>query len=199
MSDTTATWTPTPITSLETVTGQVRTVTVTPTVPPTSGSSTGITKTNSGGLSLSAAVGLTVGLVVLAAILVSLAYFCWQRRQKEKEREYNDASGHRIVGGMAPSRTMSESSRYVLNTDGRQVVESWEGDDDLVGSRRSRLMATVDPRLDPFAKVYQRAGDSKSRESFNTIRDDQDYSRRINQAGPILRATNPDPDTALDR
>lgn len=103
------------------------------------------------------------------------------------------------VGGVVPSRTMSESSRYVLNTDGRQVVESWEGENDQVGTRRSRLMATVDPRLDPFAKVYQRAGDSKSRESVNTIRDDHDYSRRINQQGPILRATNPDPDTTLER
>merc|ERR1712000_707784 len=33
-SSTSSTWTPTPVTSLETITGQVRTVTVTPTVPP---------------------------------------------------------------------------------------------------------------------------------------------------------------------
>jgi len=85
---------------------------------------------------------------------------------------------------------MSENSRYVLGTDGRQVVETWEPGD-APGSRRSRLMP-VDPRLDPFASVYQRNGDNKSRESVNTIRDDHDYSRRVVHQGPILRATNPD-------
>jgi len=84
---------------------------------------------------------------------------------------------------------MSENSRYVLGTDGRQVVETWEPGD-APGSRRSRLMP-VDPRLDPFAPVYQR-GENKSRESVNTIRDDHDYSRRVVHQGPILRATNPD-------
>jgi len=85
---------------------------------------------------------------------------------------------------------MSENSRFVLGTDGRQVVESWEAGD-VPGSRKSRLMP-VDPRLDPFAAVYQR-GDNKSRESINTIRDDHDYSRRVvAHPGPILRATNPD-------
>jgi cell wall integrity and stress response component len=85
---------------------------------------------------------------------------------------------------------MSENSRYVLGTDGRQVVEAWEPAD-TPGSRRSRLMP-VDQRLDPFAPLYQRGDGSKSRESINTIRDDQDYSRRVHQTGPILRATNPD-------
>jgi cell wall integrity and stress response component len=85
---------------------------------------------------------------------------------------------------------MSENSRYVLGTNGRDVVETWEPDQDPPGSRKSRLMP-VDPRLDPFAPVYQR-GENKSRESVNTLRDDHDYSRRVHQQGPILRATNPD-------
>jgi cell wall integrity and stress response component len=50
----------------------------------------------------------------------------------------------------------------------------------------------VDPRLDPFAPVYQRGEGNVSRESVNTLRDDHDYSRRVHQKGPILRATNPD-------
>jgi cell wall integrity and stress response component len=86
---------------------------------------------------------------------------------------------------------MSETSRYMLGTDGRQVVEGWERDDEVAGSRRSRLIP-VDPRLDPFAPVYQRGDGSKSRESVATIRDDHDYSRRVHQGRPILRATNPD-------
>lgn len=76
----------------------------------------------------------------------------------------------------------------MLNTDGRQVVESYE--QDAPGSRRSRLIP-VDPRLNPLAPLYQR-GENKSRESVNTINDHQDYSRRVHQQGPILRAVNPD-------
>jgi cell wall integrity and stress response component len=115
-----------------------------------------------------------------------------ERLQKEAEAFTDGSRGSSAgVGGPIPSRTMSENSRYVLGTDGRQVVETWEPDSrDAPGSRKSRLMP-VDPRLDPFAPVYQR-GENKSRESVNTMRDDHDYSRRVHQQAPILRATNPD-------
>jgi len=186
-------WTPTPVVSLETVTGQVRTVTITPTVPPNSQSGLGVKKSSSGGLGTGGAVGLTIGLVALVAIVCATIYFCIRKRRREREaEEYNNVSRRGSsagLGGPVPSRTMSENSRYVLGTDGRQVVETWEAGD-APGSRRSRLMP-VDPRLDPFAPVYQR-GDNKSRESVNTIRDDHDYSRRVVHQGPILRATNPD-------
>ncbi|TAQ83451.1 hypothetical protein B7494_g8228 [Chlorociboria aeruginascens] len=187
-----STWTPTPIISLETVTGQVRTVTVTPTIPPNQSQSlTGVAKKSSGGLGTGGAVGLTIGLVALVAIISGIIYFCFRKRRQEKTEDYNNVSRRGSsagLGGPVPTRTMSENSRYVLGTDGRQVVETWEPD--APGSRRSRLMP-VDPRLDPFAPVYQR-GENKSRESVNTLRDDHDYSRRVHQQGPILRATNPD-------
>jgi len=177
---------------------QVRTVTVTPTTPPDSLNITGAAtkKSSSSGLSTGGAVGLTVGLVALVALICSIIYFCIRKRRKEKARAAADDINSRRgssagLGGHIPSRTMSENSRYVLGTDGRQVVETWEPETrDAPGSRRSRLMP-VDPRLDPFAPVYQR-GENKSRESVNTIRDDHDYSRRVHQQGPILRATNPD-------
>jgi cell wall integrity and stress response component len=197
-SSSSSTWTPTPVVSLETITGQVRTVTVTPTTPPDSLNITGAAtkKSSSSGLSTGGAVGLTVGLVALVALICSIIYFCIRKRRKEKARAAADDINSRRgssagLGGHIPSRTMSENSRYVLGTDGRQVVETWEPETrDAPGSRRSRLMP-VDPRLDPFAPVYQR-GENKSRESVNTIRDDHDYSRRVHQQGPILRATNPD-------
>lgn len=148
----------------------------------------------SGGLGTGGAVGLTIGLVALVAIVCSIIYYCWRRRQQVREEELAGGASRRGssagLGGPIPSRTMSENSRYVLGTDGRQVVEAWEPAD-TPGSRRSRLMP-VDQRLDPFAPLYQRGDGSKSRESINTIRDDQDYSRRVHQTGPILRATNPD-------
>jgi cell wall integrity and stress response component len=195
-SDTSSTWTPTPIISLETITGQVRTVTVTPTAPPNSQSNSTVSKSKSGGLSTGGAVGLTVGLVALVAIIAGIAFFCIRKRRQEKAEAYNAVNSRREsmagLGGPIPSRTMSENSRYVLGTDGRRVVETWEPEIRTPGSRNSQ-MVPVDPRLDPFAPVYQR-GENKSRESFNTIRDDHDYSRRVHQQGPILRAMNPDPD-----
>ena len=58
------------------------------------------------------------------------------------------------------------------------------------GNRGSRLMP-ADPRMDPYSEgLYVR---TKSHESVNTLRDEQDYSRRLNQPR-VLRATNPDPD-----
>ncbi|QSZ32206.1 hypothetical protein DSL72_001778 [Monilinia vaccinii-corymbosi] len=193
-----STWTPTPIVSLETITGQVRTVTVTPTSPPSSESNKPSGSKNSGGLTTGGAVGLTIGLVALMAIIAGIIFFCVRKRRQQKAEEYNSVNSRREslagvgVGGPIPSRTMSENSRYVLGTDGRRVVETWEPELRTPASRKSQLMP-VDPRLDPFASVYQR-GDNKSRESINTIRDDHDYSRRVHQQGPILRAVNPDPD-----
>ncbi|KAF5868154.1 putative er membrane protein [Botrytis fragariae] len=195
---TSSTWTPTPVISLETITGQVRTVTVTPTAPPNSSSDSSVSEGN-GGLTTGAAVGLTIGLVALIAIIAGVTYFCIRKRRQEKAERYAAVNSRREslagvvgVGGPIPSRTMSENSRFVLGTDGKRVVETWEPELHTPGSRRSQLMP-VDPRLDPFAPVYQR-GDNKSRESINTIRDDHDYSRRVHQQGPILRAVNPDPD-----
>ncbi|KAH6698094.1 hypothetical protein BKA61DRAFT_497467 [Leptodontidium sp. MPI-SDFR-AT-0119] len=185
-STTSSTWVPTPVTTLETVTGQVRTVTLMPTVPPNSQNVNELSRQDGGGgggLGTGGAVGLTIGLVALVAIV------CGKQHQAGK---YNNVWRECVtgLGGPVPSRTMSKNSRYVLGTDGRQVVETWENDNrETPSSRRSRLIP-VDPRLDPFAPIYQR-GENKSRESVNTLRDDHDYSRRVHGQGPILRATNP--------
>lgn len=133
---------------------------------------------------------MTVGLVALVAIVAGIAYFCMKKRRKQKEVEYVDTSRESIsvAGGPIPSRSMSENSRYVLGTDGRQVVERWEPEEQG-GQRKSRLIP-VDQRLDPFSPVYTH-NMNKSHESVNTIRDDHDYSRRV-ASKPVLRATNPD-------
>lgn len=58
------------------------------------------------------------------------------------------------------------------------------------GNRGSRLLP-ADPRMDPYSNgLYVQR---KSRESVHTLRDEQDYSRRVHQPR-VLRATNPDPD-----
>lgn len=48
----------------------------------------------------------------------------------------------------------------------------------------------IDPRMDPFKQGLYIRG---SHESLNTLRDDHDYSRRI-QPPKVLRAVNPDPE-----
>lgn len=187
------TWVPTPITSVETITGQVRTLTITPTSPPTAVDNSNTSEqTSSHGLNTGQAVGLTIGLVALVAVISSIIFICIRkRRQPATGGQFDEIIRGYDSSGPSPKRAMSESSRYMLGTDGRQVVEGWEPDDEISGSRRSRLMP-VDPRLDPFSPVYQRGDGSRSRESFATIRDDHDYSRRVHQNHPILRATNPD-------
>lgn len=168
----------------------IKTVTYTPTAPPTS-SPTNESKSSSNKLGTGGTVGLSIGLVALAGIIGALIFFFLRRRRQQEEEKGPSRGGSSAgMGGQIPSRTMSENSRYVLGTDGRQVVETWEPSD-TPGSRRSRLVP-VDPRLDPFAPVYQRGDGNVSRESINTLRDDHDYSRRVHQKGPILRATNPD-------
>jgi cell wall integrity and stress response component len=187
------TWVPTPITSVETVTGQVRTVTTTPTSPPTAGDNSGAFEQMGGhGLHTGQVVGLTIGLVALVAIIGGILFFCVRkRRQSVAGDQFDDVVRGESPFGQLPKRTMSETSRYMLGTDGRQVVEGWEPETEVAGSRRSRLIP-VDPRLDPFAPVYRRGDGSKSQESVATIRDDHDYSRRFHNGRPILRATNPD-------
>ncbi|CAG8971236.1 hypothetical protein HYALB_00001400 [Hymenoscyphus albidus] len=195
------TWTPTPIISLETVTGQVRTVTVTPTAPPNSLQNAGnrvprpSMNGSQGGLSTGGAVGLTIGLIVLFGTVAAMIWYYMRKKKQERTEEdgYNNmsrtASFTGVLGGPTPSRTMSENSRYILGTNGREVIEAWEHDPP--GSRKSGPLRPVDQRLDPFAPPYQ-LGDNRSRDSVNTIRDDHDYSRRVQPIRPILRVNNPD-------
>lgn len=179
------------------------TVTITPTSPPGSEATESLTAnqhSGGGGGSLNGgqAAGLAIGLLAFAAIVGGIGYFCWRKRKQNKaQSEYGGISrrGSTLVSGGAqpPSRTMSENSRYVLATDGRAVYPAWENDDNQAGSRSSRLVP-IDPRLDPYAGIYQQGAGRQSHDSVNTIHDGRDYSRRVaNPKAPVLRAMNPDP------
>lgn len=69
-----------------------------------------------------------------------------------------------------------------------QPSQAWDS-----ARRRSHLMP-VDPRLDPFATGIYATDPNKSRESFNSLQDNHDYSRRVHEPSRVLRAMNPDPD-----
>ncbi|KAH8590096.1 hypothetical protein B0O99DRAFT_655140 [Bisporella sp. PMI_857] len=200
-SDDDSTWTPTTFLSLETVTGQVRTVTVIPTGPANANSKTTIESSkNKEGLSSGAAAGIAIAVIaIVGAIVGVIVWFCLRKRRQEKEEnekleeerraeESQRSSSSGLKSGTANgiTRSMSENSRFVLGSNGKMVVGAFEPEE--VGTASSRLsthgLKPVDPRLDPFGAAYA----NQSRESVNTINDAHDYSRKI------LRTTNPDPD-----
>lgn len=67
-----------------------------------------------------------------------------------------------------------------------------EEDMNYASPGRRLSMKPMDPRLDfkQTLGLYRAA----SHDSINTIRDDQDYSRRVHDAPRIMRVTNPDPE-----
>jgi cell wall integrity and stress response component len=182
--------------SLETITGQVKTVTVTPTAPPSDAETTTAKNSKSGsGLSTGAIVGITIASILGGgAVLILLIWACLARRRRNQTPspslltdEGKSSNEGRSTSG--PSRTMSGNSRFVLETNGEKVVQSFV--EDGPSNRRGSQMLPVDPRLDPFNKLYQKG--NMSRDSIATIRDEHDYSRKITPTGGrVLRAMNPD-------
>ncbi|KAK1771704.1 hypothetical protein QBC33DRAFT_163646 [Phialemonium atrogriseum] len=188
---------PSPTVSTVTADGTVRTVTVTPTAGGNSPSSATSSSSSKKGLSTGAAVGIAIGVIgvfaAIAAIVVCLFIKRRRQRQAEEQGEFDAPSQRGSSSGMMGTPKTGEMSenRFAGGSDGRTMAESWENS--AQGRRRSTLMP-VDPRMDPFNKnIYNRA-ENKSHESVNTLRDDQDYSRRVHNPSRVLRATNPDPD-----
>ncbi|OLN97528.1 Cell wall integrity and stress response component 4 [Colletotrichum chlorophyti] len=177
-----------PGTTVQTVTadGTVRTIFITPTATGTEGA-TGASEvrpsdTASGnGPSTGAVVGIVVGVIAAVVALAGLGLFLFfrRRRQRQVENDKYDEPSHR--GSSAGMTSSPRNPEMVVTVDGGR----W---DDASEQRRSRLIAH-DPRLDPVHRnMFIR---NKSAESINTLRDDQDYSRKVHQ--PVLRAVNPDP------
>lgn len=127
-------------------------------------------------------VGIVVGVIVaVIAVAAGLLFFFLRRRRQQSEQQayQNDPSIRGSSSGMMgsqPAMAMMGGSPGSQNS----------------GSHRNSTL-NVDPRMDPFKQgLYVRSG---SRESINSLRDDHDYSRRI-QHPKVLRATNPDPEFA---
>ncbi|GJN80384.1 hypothetical protein PLIIFM63780_003910 [Purpureocillium lilacinum] len=174
--------TPAPTTSMvQTVTagGTIKTVTIVPTATGGTGGDASNERTGStvqrSGLSTGAVVGIVVGVILAVIAVGGIALFFWLRRRRQNRDDYQDD----------PSVRGSSSGM----TDGRPEMSGAPGSPGSAGNRSSMLQ--VDPRMDPFKQgLYARNG---SHESVNTLRDDHDYSRRIQQP-KVLRAMNPDPE-----
>ncbi|KAF4973653.1 hypothetical protein FSARC_131 [Fusarium sarcochroum] len=179
---TTATESDEPTSLVQTVTagGTIRTVTVAPTqqTAGTSASESADVTTEKSGLNTGQVVGIVVGVIVAVIGAAAFVLFLWFRRKKqqnEQEAYQDDPSIRDSSSGIAQRPDMS-------------IIAGSPGSGGAGGSRNSTLQ--VDPRMDPFKQgLYVR---SASHESINTLRDDHDYSRKI-QAPKVLRATNPDP------
>ncbi|GAP82657.1 putative cell wall integrity and stress response component [Rosellinia necatrix] len=166
----------TPTTSVKTVTAGGTVSLETVTVTPTAAAGSGDNMSSSGGLSTGATAGIAIGVIAIVAILAGIAaFFYLQRKRRQREEEIASRSDSRFSG-----------SAGIMSTPTTTMASVWDGENTSTGRRSSRLMPH-DPRMDPFAtNIYSRF-DNKSRESINTLQDNQDYSRKV------LRTTNPDP------
>ncbi|KAI1434671.1 hypothetical protein GGR50DRAFT_387692 [Xylaria sp. CBS 124048] len=163
-----------PNTTLRTLTAggsvSVETITVTPVSAHGSGETTFNRTPTTGTIA-----GIVVGVLVGLAVLVGAAVFYIRRMRRQHEDELASRSQSHLSGSVG-----------MMSTPTTTMGPAWEGEKASTARRNSRLMAH-DPRMDPFAvNIYNRL-DNKSRESINTLQDNQDYSRKV------LRTTNPDP------
>lgn len=186
------TWTPTPVTSLQTITGQVQTVTVTPTTPPTSIAQQQPTTGSNSLLSNAGKVaGLFTGLALLILLIAGISLFCcWRRRQHRSVVAGTEAS----TGDSTPRpRSRSMSQLGLINDGGskgkqlpRISTGMWSGADTSGDSRespqstdrRNSQAKIVDQRLDP-GQLWNPYHENSSRVSVKSLQDDRDYSRRV--------------------
>ncbi|KAG6110665.1 hypothetical protein E4U14_002729 [Claviceps sp. LM454 group G7] len=166
--------------SVETVVvadGTVKTVTVVPSETGSRSPSVNqVATVEESGLKTGAVVGIVVGVVGGVLILAAVMIFFYFRHKKQQQQN-----------GYQDDPSIRGSSSGMMGS-GRAEMSRAPTSPGSTGNRSSLL--PVDPRMDPFQQsLYVRSG---SRESVGTLRDDHDYSRRIQQP-KVLRATNPDP------
>ncbi|ETR98642.1 hypothetical protein M419DRAFT_103251 [Trichoderma reesei RUT C-30] len=130
------------------------------------------------GLGTGAIAGIAVGVVLGVLALAGALLFLFLRRRRQGKDEYqNDPSVRGSSSGMVgviPGDLTGNSGSPASPVS--------------VANRNSTIQ--IDPRMDPFKQGLYIRG---SHESLNTLRDDHDYSRRI-QPPKVLRAVNPDPE-----
>lgn len=172
--------------------GEIRTVTVIPTDLPTSGGdpdegTDGGSSTDSGdgGLGTGGIVGIVVGVIGgILAIAGAILFWFFKKRKRNNQAAYQEDPS--VRGDSSDRMGSSRPDMAMAGNGGSGSPTSGVGSN----SNRNSTLA-IDPRMDPFKQgLYMR---NASHESINTLRDDHDYSRRIQQP-KVLRATNPDPD-----
>ncbi|KAL8769389.1 MAG: hypothetical protein Q9209_004617 [Squamulea sp. 1 TL-2023] len=204
-----STWTPTPVTSVMTVTGQVKTITITPTIPP-SGAVAAHVSRDDGFMSHPGKVaGLFTGVALIICVIAAALIWFFLRRRRDAEAE-TIAS---IAGGETPQRRQSKLSTMgllggtrrsnnrksvpMIQTSGWGPGNSTEKSpsDTPIDYRRTSYPRIVDQRLEPAA-LWNPLQDNGSHVSIQSFRDDQDYSRRMlrvsTKSSPTMPIVPPD-------
>ncbi|TLD13453.1 uncharacterized protein PgNI_04045 [Pyricularia grisea] len=172
---------------VETVTadGTTRIVTVAPTGAAGSSSQapgydTSQKEETGGGLGTGAAVGIAVGVI---SILVAggIIGFVFLRRKRRQDREAQEASSPGHYGGDMSHPTTGFATRRPTNG-------TW-GSEHSSGRRSSM----PDPRMKSATGIYPGTFINRSRESFESMQDNLDYSRPVHHPNKVLRVANPSP------
>lgn len=176
-----------------TVTGQVKTLTITPTVPPAATAPPSVSDNRGFFSSTGRVAGLFIGIaVVLLAIGFSLFMYANRRKgSRESNTVLNSAGGHTpqrrpsrlsqmgLVSGS--QRLIGENGLPIIQTSGwgpGNTTEKSPSDTMTPLDLRSSYPRIVDQRLDPVA-LWNPLHDNGSHISIRSFRDDQDYSRRM--------------------
>ena len=177
-----------------TVTGQVKTVVVTPTSTPES-SPLGQASTGGGGVSTGKVVGIVLGVALGLGILIGLAVWFWLRRKHQNQSRASSQNGTYAAedgdpNRTAPSRQVSQMSSSGLLGKAPRILTAGYGPSSSSNNPRSpdtvssngidRRSLGTDQRLNPYA-IYTH---EEARLSSVSLQDNQDYSRQLRIANP---------------
>ncbi|KAI4172333.1 MAG: hypothetical protein LQ343_003591 [Gyalolechia ehrenbergii] len=180
-----------------TVTGQVKTITITPTAP-----STAIQASQPPEGGFMSHPGKVAGLFVGVGLIICLAaaaliWFCLRRKRDAEAETIASTTGGETpqrrqsklstIGLLGGTRRSNRKSVPKIQTSGWGAGNSTEKSptDTPIDYRRTSYPRIVDQRLEPAA-LWNPLQDNGSHVSIQSFRDDQDYSRRM------LRVANPD-------
>lgn len=182
-------------TSVMTVTGQVKTIVVTPTSL-SDPSSLGQGATSSGGVSTGKVVGIVLGVALGLGLLIGLAVWLWLRRKHQNQsRASSQIGAYATEDGdpnrTTPSRQVSQISSSGLLGRGPRIVTAGyrpsnsnstdpRSPDTLSSNGIDRRSLGTDQRLNPYA-LYAH---EEARMSSVSLQDNQDYSRQLRIANP---------------
>ena len=185
--------------SVMTVTGQVETLTVTPTAPQAVATTIAtIAKSSNGGFwSSKAEVGGVFFLIaiIIVALIAAVTFFLLRRK-----RPSDTATIPSTTGNNTPQRRPSRLSQMGLigGSQRQPTVPSIQTSgwgpgtsadkspaDTMNADRRSSYPRMVDQRLEPTA-LWNPLHDNGSHVSVRSFRDDQDYSRRMLRVSTVL-------------
>lgn len=173
------------------MTGEVRTVVITPSPTATAEGTLGQSDAGDGGggVNTGKVVGIVLGVVLGISALIGLAVWLWFRRRRQSqehasgtESTFTAGTGEKSPSNNIPSRQVSQlsSSGLLGNKAPRlNILGIPPGNDprsaDPSSSTFDRRSLGIDQRLNPYALYIH----DESRHSDVSLQDNQDYSRQL--------------------